>query len=361
MKPINVLSVFDGMSCGQIALERSGIKVKNYYASEIDKYAIQVTKKNYPNTIHLGDIQNWESWNIETPDLIIAGSPCQGFSNAGHGLNFDDPRSKLFFTFKDILFYWIDRNPNLKFLLENVKMKKEWKDVISDFMGTEPILINSALVSAQNRERLYWSNWKFEQPEDRDIYLKDIVEDGEVDRAKSFAIDANYFKGSNGNNYFNKSRRQIVFKGAALRNQVTKRGTEAQLNIRKDDKSNCVVPSYPQKLNGLVFVGGVGDKDWAKDGKKLSRNYPQGRRIYSDAGKSTSLTSQGVGSIGGYTGIYQIHKDEEIYYRKLTPLECERLQTVPENYTEGVSNTQRYKMLGNGWTVDVIAHILSFL
>lgn len=314
MKPIVVLSLFDGMSCGQIALERAGIPVKKYYASEIDKWAIQITKKNYPNTIHLGDITYWKEWGIETPDLILAGSPCQGFSNAGHGLNFDDRRSKLFFVFKDILFYWIDKNPKLKFLLENVKMKKVWQDVISDQMGLEPVLINSAMVSAQNRQRLYWANWDITQPEDKGIFLKDIVESGEVDIDKSYTIDANYFKGGEPHNF-------------------------------------------------------------------------------SGEGKAASLSAQGVGSIGGHTGIYQIKvkslkhgwmpekivksekypplaaqspdtkykvsTDDGYTYRKLTPLECERLQTVPEGYTEGVSNTQRYRMLGNGWTVDVIVHILS--
>lgn len=410
MKPITVLSLFDGMSCGQIALERAGIPVKKYYASEIDKYAIKVTQCHYPDTIQLGDINGWKEWDIETPDLIIAGSPCQGFSNAGHGLNFDDPRSKLFFVYKDILFHWIDKNPKLKFLLENVKMKKEWKDIITDYMGMEPVLINSALLSAQNRQRLYWANWDIPQPEDKGIFLKDIVEHGEVDRDKSYTIDANYFKGGSPKylerTYHGKAKRQVVFEhqshkramvkvqGVAIRNQVTKRGVEEQLNIRKDEKSNAVVPSYTAKLNGMVFVGGLGDKDWAKDGKKLSRNYPQGRRVYSDEGKASSLTSQGVGSVGGHTGIYRIGTarnikghdyNKRVYsqegkspsladhtggnlepkiaindyvYRKLTPVECERLQTVEDNWTAMASNTQRYKMLGNGWTIDVIVHIL---
>jgi DNA-cytosine methyltransferase len=406
---IVVLSCFDGMSGGQIALERAGIKVRKYYASEIDKYAMTITQKNYPDTIQLGDIQNWQEWDIETPDLIIAGSPCQGFSNAGHGLNFDDPRSKLFFTFKDILFYWVDKNPKLKWMLENVKMKQIWRDVITDVMGVEPVLINSALVSAQNRQRLYWANWDIPQPEDKGIFLKDIVQqDIEIEEQFIYSkTHAGHPKelhqkagcltagAHSGGNHSDMTLLKYPIQGAAIRNQVTKRGVEEQLNIRKDGKSNAVVPSYPAKLNGMVFVGGVGDKDWAKDGKKLSRNYPQGRRIYSDEGKAASLSAQGVGSIGGHTGIYQIKvkslkhgwmpekivksekypplaaqspdtkykvsTDDGYTYRKLTPLECERLQTVPEGYTEGVSNTQRYKMLGNGWTVDVIAHIFSHM
>ncbi len=267
------------MSCGQIALERAGIPVKAYYASEIDKYAIKITQKNYPNTIQLGDIRLWKSWGIPTPDLILAGSPCQGFSVAGQKLNFDDPRSKLFFTFEDLLteYQWkgLHEDIDVKFLLENVKMRKDWKQIITDEMGVDPVLINSALVSAQNRERLYWANFPITQPEDKGILLKDVVENGEVDRDKSYAIDANYFKGGSEKymqkNYFGKSKRQVV-------------------------------------------------------------KYQSARRL-------------------------AVHDD--VHYRKLTPLECERLQTVPEGYTEGVSNTQRYRMLGNGWTVDAIVHILT--
>lgn len=291
-KPIIVLSLFDGMSGGHIALEQAGIPVKKYYASEIDKYAIKIAQKNYPDTIQFGDIQNWREWDIDTPDLIIAGSPCQGFSNAGHGLNFDDPRSKLFFTFCDILEYWKKKNPNLKFLLENVKMKKEWQKVITDKLGVEPVLINSALVSAQNRQRLYWANWEITQPEDRHIYLKDIVEHGEVDRDKSYTIDANYYKGGNPRSYFEDGKRQLVF--------------SHQSHKRAMVKENVLIVPEATKM--------------------------------------------------GYVEIYPNEGDT---YRKLTPLECERLQTVSEGYTEGVSNTQRYKMLGNGWTIEVIAHIFS--
>ena len=449
---VNVLSCFDGFSGGQIALERAGIKVNNYFASEIDKYAMKVTMAHYPQTVQLGTIENWKSWDLPKIDLLIGGSPCQGFSNAGLGLNFDDPRSKLFFTYVDILKDLREKNPDLQFLLENVKMKKEWQKIITGYMGVEPVLINSALVSAQNRQRLYWANWQIEQPEDKHIYLKDIIED-EVEEKYLGGYNPSYKTQSNSahdvegkfpaicagtHGYalgyikfgakfnrkdglgeeidkslpvlssdwrgLNRNQNQTaIVQGAAIRNQVTKRGTEEQLNVRKDEKSNCVVPSYPHKLNGLVFVGGLGDKDWAKDGKKLSRNYPQGRRVYSAEGKATALTSQGVGSIGGATGIYEIKKSEliqvgmaddikghdvvrriyspdgksptltnmqgghrqpkiatdEYTYRKLTPVECEKLQTVEPGWTDMLSNTQRYKCLGNGWTIDVIAHILN--
>ena len=307
MKGINVLSLFDGMSCAMLALEKLGIPVKNYYASEIDKFAIKVSKKNYPNIIQLGDVTNWREWELPGIDLIIGGSPCQGFSNAGKRLNFDDPRSKLFFEFVDIVNHY---NPKY-FLLENVRMKEEHRQVITDYMKVEPIMINSALVSAQNRVRYYWTNIPaVKQPKDKGIILNDIVEvDAIAERDKSFCITQNYWKGSNLDIYTKRKRNQIVFvKGAALRNQVTKRGIEAQMNIRKDSKSNCVVPSWAHKLNGCV----------------------------------------------------EYDEDNKPKFRKLTPIECERLQTVPDNYTDSVSNTQRYKMLGNGFTVDVIAHILSY-
>ena len=313
MKKINVLSCFDGMSCRQIALERIGIPVNKYYASEIDKYAIKVTQHHYPDTIQLGSIENWKEWidEIETPNLLIGGSPCQGFSNAGLGLNFEDPRSRLFFIFVDIRDYLLKKNPNLMWLLENVKMKKSWEKIITEMVGVEPILIDSALVSAQSRKRLYWANFPIFQPKDRQIYLKDIIETGEVDREKSYAIDANYYKGGNPRLYFEDGRRQLAF----------------------------------EHHTGQYIVGMTED----------IKGKDQWRRIYSPDGKSPTL----VGSSGGH------HKPkiclDTIHYRKLTPTECERLQTVEDNWTSMVSNTQRYKMLGNGWTIDVIAHIFSCL
>lgn len=350
---MNVLSVFDGMSCGQIALERAGIEVENYFASETDKYAIQVARKNYPNTQHLGSIEGWKSWDLPKIDLLIGGSPCQGFSNAGLGLNFEDPRSKLFFTYVEILKDLKEKNPDLQFLLENVKMKKEWQKIISDLLGVEPVKINSALVSAQNRERLYWANWTITQPEDKGIFLKDIIED-----------------------------QTEIAQGAALRNQVTKNGTEAQLNVRKDEKSNCVVPTYTAKLNGVAVktIGHGYIKESVKDmdkypslcaqsprskhlilsGKRLenfTKNFPyrsEKKWVALSPEKALCMTSR------QYANWYGTHVlQDDLSVRQLSPIECERLQTLPDNYTEGVSNTQRYKMLGNGWTVDVIVHILN--
>lgn len=269
MEPINVLSLFDGISCGQVALARAGIPVNQYFASEIDKHAIKVTQHNWPDTIQLGSVTDLKhiDWLNPKIDLLIGGSPCQGFSFAGKQLNFNDPRSALFFEYVRILNEIRDVNPDVKFLLENVKMKQEWQDLISDILGVKPVYINSKLVSGQLRARLYWTNIDgVTVPEDKGILLKYIIENGYVDRDKSYCIDHNYWKGGNPKNYFEKSRRQLVF---------------------------------------------------------------------------TNNTMQ--------------------EYRKLTPLECERLQTVPEGYTEGVSNTARYMALGNGWTVDVIVEFFKHL
>lgn len=317
---MNVLSLFDGMSCGQIALDRAGINVSKYYAAELDKYAITVTQANYPDTIQLGDVTKWREWSIDwsSIDLLIGGSPCQGFSFAGKQLAFDDPRSKLFFVYVDILNHIRSVNPEIKFMLENVKMKREYLDVISEQLGVEPVFINSALVSAQNRQRYYWANWAFGQPEDKGIVLADILEDGVVDRDKSYCIDANYHKGGNPEQYFNKSRRQLVFNPAAIV------GRKLDENGKRNDSLN-------QKLVQCLEVQSHGKS-----------------RCLSTVAKDTVVSPLAPGR---YEPPYA--------YRKLTPVECERLQTAPDNYTAHVSNTQRYKMLGNGWTVDVIAHIFN--
>ena len=306
---MNVLSLFDGMSCGRIALDKLGVQVDNYYASEIDKYAIKVAHANYPDTVHVGDVTRFsrdmfrEDWLEDNPiDLLIGGSPCQGFSFAGNQLNFDDPRSKLFFEYVRVL---KEFKPKY-FLLENVRMKQESMDVISEALGVEPVAINSNLMSAQNRYRLYWTNIPFDVPEDKGIMLKDILEDGVTDREKSHCIDANYFKGGNLKSYFEKHRRQLVF-----------------------------------SEDGLCHVG---DADL--------KGHGYNKRVYHPNGKAPSLCAASGGNLEPKTYIAPNS------WRKLTPLECERLQTVPEGYTSSVSNTQRYRMLGNGWTVDVIAHIL---
>lgn len=312
---MDVLSLFDGMSCGQIALNRSGIKYDNYFASEVDKYAIKVTQANYPNTIQIGDVVDVKSSDLPKIDLLIGGSPCQGFSFAGKQLNFNDPRSKLFFEFARLK---NECDPRF-FLLENVKMKRVYQDIISKHLGVEPIEINSSLVSAQNRRRLYWTNIPgIEQPEDKGILLKDIIELGVADRDKSYCLDANYWKGTNVEQYIKKRRRQIAF---------TEKRTEEAKRIRREYRIKYGVDFSPRR------------------GKEL---------VARTDGKMNCLTA--TYSLKEHTLI-----DEKLFYRKLTPIECERLQTVPDDYTNHVSNTQRYKMLGNGWTVDVIKHFFDQL
>ena len=209
---MNVLSLFDGMSCGRIALERTKFKIDNYYASEIDPYAIKVSEINFPDIIRLGDILTLDVNSLVKIDLVMGGSPCQGFSFAGRQLNFQDPRSRLFFEFVDILKKVLEINPRAKFLFENVYMKKEWQDVISKHLGCEPIEINSSLFSGQLRRRLYWTNiCVIGTPNDAGVSLKDIIQNGYVDRDKSFCIDASYWKGGNPSQYVKKSRRQLVF------------------------------------------------------------------------------------------------------------------------------------------------------
>lgn len=302
---INVLSLFDGISCGQIALERQGFEIENYFASEIDKYAIQITMANYPNTKQLGDVRNVTANQLPKIDLLIGGSPCQGFSFAGAGLNFEDERSKLFFEF-------VRLKNELKpkyFLLENVKMKQGFQDIISEQLGVKPIMINSSLVSAQNRERLYWTNIPvIGQPNDKGILLKDIIEDGECLKDKNQTILATLYK------------------------------ENAKSMIKRNKQGLLILKNiYPKK--------------------------GQNGNVYSIFGKCKTL-SAGVGIKGNGIGSSNAPKIESINadgWRKLSPLECERLQTVPDGYTKYVSDTQRYKALGNGWTVDVISFIFSFL
>jgi len=320
---MNVLSLFDGMSCGQIALNKIGIKYDRYFASEIDKYAIEVTQYNYPDTIQLGDIIGLRGSDLPKIDLLMGGSPCQGFSFAGKRLNFDDPRSKLFFEFVRL----VQECEPTYFLLENVKMKKEYENVITKHMGIEPILINSALVSAQNRKRLYWTNISnVTQPENRGILLKHIIEDGFVDRDKSYCIDANYGKGGNLKRYFTRSSRQLVF------------SKEFQRRVIGFDLSK-------------------------KHYKAFMKNYDWKYSIMDGKAKTLLASYYKQPPYGPYIK----SADSESGFRKLTPLECERLQTIPDNYTlvpfgnRMMSNTQRYKMLGNGYTVDVIVHILEGL
>jgi DNA-cytosine methyltransferase len=373
-----VYSMFDGHSCGQQALVRSGIKYNKYLASEIDPYAIQITQKNFPDTIQLGDVCGVVAKDLPKVDLLLAGSPCQGFSFAGKQLAFDDPRSALFFEFVRLL---RELKPKY-FLLENVRMKQEYLDVITEQVGgIEPILINSKLVSAQNRQRYYWTNIpNVTQPEDKGIVLRDVLED---------YTDDVYLAGE---------KLQKNYKGGSQLNPNYKSQANTIHDVNK--KSGTICAGTHGYANG--YVGTPKQVGTAVD----IRGYDIIKRVYSPDGKSPALTTMqgghrqpkvvtgawrgrykidgvrqdGKGSVAGKTTqMLELRKDEKtnalttvqkdnvvvendtMNWRKLTPLECERLQTVDDNYTEGVSNTQRYKMLGNGWTIDVICHILNHI
>ena len=372
---MNVISLFDGMSCGRIALERCGFDVSNYWASEVDKYAMKVAKANYPDTVHIGDVRDviWPELFEGAPiDLLIGGSPCQGFSWAGKRLNFDDPRSKLFFEFVRVL---KESKPKW-FLLENVNMKQEFQDIISEHLGVKPVRINSNLVSAQNRDRLYWTNIPVRSmPENRRIVLKDILEDGFVDREKSHCIDANYFKGGNLKSYFEKRRRQLVFdiesdencSGLVLAGEADLKGHGYNRRVYAPEgkaPSLCAASGgnlEPKVLLNPASIVGRRIKDGVrKDNDKdvpitqcLEVHEVDKSRCLSTVEKDTLLSPLPEGR---YEDAYS--DDMRLMWRKLTVTECERLQTVPDGYTAHVSNTQRYKMLGNGWTVDVICHLL---
>ena len=384
---MRVLSLFDGCAGARQALDNLDVDCK-YYASELDKYAIEVALKNYPDIVQLGDVTKLNESNLpKDVDLMIAGFPCQSLSVAKRqkesGL--EKGQSTLFWECVRVL--------NLVkpkyFILENVaSMKNSDRDRISEVLGVEPVMINSALLTAQSRKRYYWvgklnggiyETVPIAQPEDRGIILHDILEDpnDHADRLKSYCITATYQRACP-KDYFNHGQRQ------------------------------------------LIFLGGVGSKDWAKDGKKLSRNYPQGNRVYSSGGKSVTLSANG-GGLGGKTGLYEVSQEKYnqllLYYgrseegkkarkehkqttgkdggdrslksrewcvkqdqskspcltsstdariletqecvvRKLTPLECERLQGMRDSYSEGVSNTQRYKMIGNGFMIPVVEYLI---
>ena len=349
MKKLNVLSCFDGISCGQIALDQLGIPVEKYYASELDKYAIAVTQHNYPETIQLGDVINWREWDINWSeiDLIFGGSPCQGFSFAGKQLAFDDPRSALFFVFVEIVNHIKEVNPDVKFLLENVRMKQEYLDVISEYIGVQPVKINSALLSAQNRVRYYWTNIaELEQPEDRGILLKDILDnsfhnESEIMRDKSKTLRIG------GRNSPAGSRQEWdnVYQNRCI--QVGKADLKGHDYIKRVYSPEGKAPTLNANGGGNLEPKVIVDRDKSHC---LDANYAKGANWEQYKKKSRR---QLVGS--------------EHSWRKLTPLECERLQTVPDRYSfvpwqkRMMSNSQRYKMLGNGWTVEVIKHIFKNL
>jgi len=508
---MNILSLFDGISCGQIALNRAKIPYHTYYAAEIDKHAIKVTQANYPNTVQIGDVTKWKEWDIDwgSIGLVLAGSPCQGFSFAGKQLAFDDPRSALFFTFVEIWQQVKNHNPDANYLLENVKMAQEHELVISRYMGVHPIEINSALVSAQNRQRLYWTSianqpyglfgdmaCMIPQPQDNGLLLRDILENDVLDKYYLSEKMLAYFKNRAAN--FNQGKvnvREEQGKASCLtssmascdisdnfikvdtnlkasKNQkkancftaggnsgglhsdmtliVASRGrnpenpksreiglnTEQHLEPKFDGKTNCLtsvqkdnlvitkrikeISPYQgdklhysdekmqclsaqggNKLRGIGFAEpDIKSGTWRthEDGKGF-REIKSGKAATIPARAREDGSGQNVVAIPeatkkGYAEINPgecfdatfpesktrrgrlmedksncltatkydfMHYDTNYRIRRLTPVECERLQTVKDNYTAHVSDTQRYKALGNGWTVDVIVHILNYI
>lgn len=446
---MNVLSLFDGMSCGQIALGRAGIKVSKYYASEIDKYAIAVTQANYPDAIQLGSVVDIDCSKLDRIDMLIGGSPCQSFSFAGKrkgmstkceteiltlqhylelkadGYEFEG-QSYLFWEYMRVL---KEVKPKY-FLLENVMMGEKWERVLSKAIGVNPIEINSALVSAQSRRRLYWTNIGMEprglfgdmecvipQPKDKGILLRDVLE-SEVeekyylsDKAvtgilqhkqnqeeKGFGFGAvikgvdekslplkiggkgvddlvkveSYIVASRGRNPENPSDRTT---GASLEQRLEPRTdgkTNTLTSVQKDNMVMQLNPSkesngqQPYQQNRVYSPDGISPALSAQlsSGSHLiqvgniydNEHNSVAGRVYTDEGKSVTLSALGGGG-GAKTGLYNI----EHRIRRLTPVECERLQTVPEGYTSQVSDTQRYRILGNGWTIDVVSYIFSFI
>ena len=293
MKPLRVLSLFDGISCGQIALERANIPVEVYWASEIEKNAMAVTNYHYGDTtVQLGDVNNWRSWRIpwHSIDLIMFGSPCVNLSSAGNRQGLKGEQSKLFYVAADIVDFVLSKNPNVKFLAENVKMEQIWEDVFTNRLGVQPIHINSRLVSAQDRKRLYWCNWEVTQPEDKNISFYDIVEDG----------------------WFCASMRGRRIKNGHRCDYDKTVPIEQHIECRKDNKSNCCTTV-------------------SKDNVAVPNKVPR-------------------------------QKATETEWRYLSPIEYERLQTLPDNYTDIIkSDFARRALCGNGWTVDVIVHLLNCL
>lgn len=406
---MNVLSLFDGMSCGQQALERAGFEVDNYFASEIDKYAIQVTMANYPNTKQLGSVVNVDGYSLPKIDLLIGGSPCQSFSFAGKrkGMSTKDEQEILTlehylqlkaegfeFEGQSYLFWEYMRLLNETkpkyFLLENVMMGEKWEKVLSKAIGVKPIMINSALVSAQNRQRLYWTNIGLEPqglfgdlestielPKDKGILLKDILELDVDDKfyIKNFnnkrlneTLNKNKLNDTCLIDSYNKtihidksitiSTRVNASSQTHIYNPIIKINKNGEIK-NNQDKASCFTAGGNSGGNhsdmDLIFIKkNIETRQVIQlnNSKESNGNQPfQQNRVYDSNGLMTCLDTD--------SGRRSIYYNSQI--RRLTPIECERLQTVRDNYTNHVSDSQRYKMLGNGWTVDVIAHILKYI
>jgi DNA-cytosine methyltransferase len=356
------------------------------YHSEIDPFAISVDRFLHPQVIQLGDVQNIKGADLGYVDVILGGSPCQGFSYSGKQLAFDDPRSKLFFEFVRILNELREINPKINFFLENVKMKKEFRDVITDQLGVHPIELNSALDSAQNRKRLYWASWGIMPQIDKGIMLGDIlltrkeIEETHyygqksieymdrgnekygvnkrsdrytqsTDTDKSFTVTANFHKGVP-YNYFKEDRPQADLVGK-----------QGKVMLKENiDKASCLLA---RDYKGFGNQGQTGVRCIQVGHAEEIKGHDTIRRVYSPKGKAPTLTTMQGGNREPKVSM------NEVRWRALTPIECERLMTMEDNSTlygiddkgnqKTISKTQRYKMLGNGWVVDTIAHCLKYL
>lgn len=358
---MKVLSLFDGISCARVALERANIPVELYYASEIDKYAIQVSQKNWPKNIQLGsvldirisDYSKGMMYKIDI-DLLIGGSPCQDLSIAKKDRKgLDGERSGLFWEYVRIL-----REVKPKyFILENVaSMPNEAKDIITRELGVEPVMINASLVSAQNRKRLFWVGKLDEfgtyqqvhipQPEDRGIMLKDILEEN-VDEKYNYSL-GNKINTNQGNRVYGIQNKAVTLKalgggGGAKTGLYCISSTQAHATITENKST---------PLTAAMGMGG-GHVPMITNVEPVAlRNRGEGKKPeYNGTDKANSMTTVQTDSM--------VEVNQVI--RKLTPVKCERLQGLPDNYTDGISNTQRYKCLGNAFNVDVVAHILSFI
>lgn len=351
---MKVLSLFDGLSGGHLALDKAGIEVDNYYASEVDKYAIQVTQHNYPETIQLGSVVDLDDEELRALDIdiLIGGSPCQGFSLAGKmkgsstscgkdvvtleqymtlkemGFQFDG-QSYLFWEYVRI---WKAIKPKY-FLLENVRITNKWIPMFNEAMGVEPVLINSALVSAQNRNRYYWTNIPdMRQPQDTGKILRDVLED---------VVDEKFALSESAIAYMDRERNG-------------KPRWEYHRNDINNKSSTVVAVQYKGVPYGVI---GIPNETLTKDHKAYTLTSSQGNCV---AWNSIERRQRSMVSVRESNEI-EPNTYNKVKYRKLTPVECERLQTIPDGYTDVVSNSQRYKMIGNGFTIDVVAHIFSGL
>jgi DNA-cytosine methyltransferase len=440
---MNVLSLFDGMSCGQQALERAGFKVDKYFASEIDKYAIQVTMANYPNTIQLGSVVNVNGKDLPKIDILIGGSPCQSFSFAGKrkGMSTKDEQEILSldrylelkeqeyeFEGQSYLFWEYMRLLNevkpKYFLLENVMMGEKWEKILSKAIGVKPIMINSSLLSAQNRQRLYWTNIGLEpqglfgdlestiqQPKDKEILLKDILE-AEVDAKyylsekmiagferhkerhseKGTGFGFHPKNGDDKGNFLRANAALAPTDNMIIEKYYTKIGKDGKVKANQD-KASCFTAGGHSGGNhsdmDLIITHNLQRRSADRPALKENKNAGGSGHLSKADGKTYCLDSGNTQAIeivggdfrndegfrwreGGKTGTLmaqarqdgtagQVLAKIDNTIRRLTPIECERLQTVKDNYTNHVSDSQRYKMLGNGWTVDVIAHILNYI